>query len=286
VSNAEDGHGAYVRRVAQDTQRYAEELLGENHKLRLRVAALESEQQRWVERTRSAETVMRHNDDLKGQLAALAHERVALQERLLDACRVLDQKRREYEGLRESVRRAEAQGEAFAAQYRELEEQNTNLANLYVASYQIHGTLDPAEVLARVQEIVCNLVGCEEMALFETDEAGELVLRCSTGVEAGPLRGARVGRGRIGAAALSGDVFVAEGDAPGDVPPEEHTLTACIPLKLGDRVSGVIALFRLLPQKRGIEALDRELFDLLATHAASALYCAALHASREEARHS
>jgi hypothetical protein len=43
-------------------------------------------------------------------------------------------------------------------------------------------------------------------------------------------------------------------------------------------VSGAIALFRLLPQKSGIEAVDRELFELLATHAATALHCARLHA--------
>jgi hypothetical protein len=35
---------------------------------------------------------------------------------------------------------------------------------------------------------------------------------------------------------------------------------------------------RLLEQKRSIEPVDYELFDLLATHAATALYCANLHA--------
>jgi hypothetical protein len=43
-------------------------------------------------------------------------------------------------------------------------------------------------------------------------------------------------------------------------------------------VTGAIALFRLLPQKAGFQAVDRELFDLLATHAATALYCSGLHA--------
>ena len=44
------------------------------------------------------------------------------------------------------------------------------------------------------------------------------------------------------------------------------------------RVTGAIAIFRLLPQKTGFEEVDRELFELLATHAATALYCTALHA--------
>ena len=53
---------------------------------------------------------------------------------------------------------------------------------------------------------------------------------------------------------------------------------ACVPLKLDDKVTGVIAIFGLLPQKGGIEELDRELFDLLATQAAFARYCTGLHA--------
>ncbi|HEV2721355.1 MAG TPA: diguanylate phosphodiesterase, partial [Thermoanaerobaculia bacterium] len=53
----------------------------------------------------------------------------------------------------------------------------------------------------------------------------------------------------------------------------EEQLTACIPLKLDDRVVGVIGIFRLLQQKQGLEPLDFELFDLLSSHAASALFC-------------
>jgi hypothetical protein len=43
-------------------------------------------------------------------------------------------------------------------------------------------------------------------------------------------------------------------------------------------VTGAIAIYRLLPQKSGFEEVDRELFELLATHAATALYCTSLHA--------
>jgi hypothetical protein len=49
-------------------------------------------------------------------------------------------------------------------------------------------------------------------------------------------------------------------------------------LTLDGRVTGAIAIFKLLPQKAGIEDLDREIFELLATHAATALYCTGLHA--------
>jgi GAF domain-containing protein len=39
----------------------------------------------------------------------------------------------------------------------------------------------------------------------------------------------------------------------------------------------VIAIFRLLVQKPKLEPADRELLDLLATQAGTALYCTRLH---------
>jgi len=53
----------------------------------------------------------------------------------------------------------------------------------------------------------------------------------------------------------------------------DKNLIACIPLKLDERVIGVIGIFSLLQQKSGFEAVDFELFDLLATHGATALHC-------------
>jgi hypothetical protein len=47
---------------------------------------------------------------------------------------------------------------------------------------------------------------------------------------------------------------------------------------LGARAIGVIAIVKLLSHKPALEAIDHELFGLLATHAASALYCSDLHA--------
>ena len=54
-------------------------------------------------------------------------------------------------------------------------------------------------------------------------------------------------------------------------------MTACLPLTLDGRVTGAIVLFSLLPHKPGLRELDFELFDLLGTHAATALYCTSLH---------
>ena len=64
------------------------------------------------------------------------------------------------------------------------------------------------------------------------------------------------------------------GSGDGNALEENSGLTACVPLVLDSHVIGAIAVFRLLDQKESkLAPLDFELFDLLATHATSALYC-------------
>jgi putative methionine-R-sulfoxide reductase with GAF domain len=274
----EDGPGAYVRRVTQETHRYTEEMLAENQGLRLQIAAFESERARAVEQTRF----------LAERVVALEHEKASIETRLVEACRVIERRQIEQQQLEERVASVKAEGDRFAQQYRDLEAQNTNLANLYVASYQLHGTLDREEALSIIQQIVANLVGCEEVGIFEWDDTQkQLRLAAATGLDPVTYATIPAGRGVIGRCAETGDTWIVGEDAP-EKPrsAEEASLSACVPLKLDGRVSGAIALFRLLPQKSGIEALDRELFDLLATHAATALYCTTLHTRLQGARRS
>ena len=71
----------------------------------------------------------------------------------------------------------------------ESEAQVANLASLYVAVTSMHGALDRPSVLSSVQEIVTNLIGSEEMAIFEIDPAqGRLTLLASIGIEPGPYQ--------------------------------------------------------------------------------------------------
>ena len=163
----------------------------------------------------------------------------------------------------------------------ESEAQVSNLASLYVAVTSVHDALDRPSVLSSVQEIVTNLVGSEEMAIFETDASNRrLVLLASTGIEPGPYQEIYVGEGAIGKAAATGARLIRpEGGSlteDGDA-----SLTACIPLKIADRVVGVLAVFRLLPHKGHLDAVDLDLFDVLAAHAASALLFTRLYAASD-----
>jgi hypothetical protein len=240
--------GEYALKVHEGTQRFAHDLLAENEKLRALAASLQS-------------------------------EKLLAEEQMLAGREELDRHKREQLRLERELAEIESENRRFSRQYVEVEQQNSNLVNLYVASYRLHGTLDRQEVLEIVQEIIANLVGSEQMAVFElAPESSALSLVMSSGIEPGPYRSVPVGSGLIGRVAQTGEVYLATEDRGETGRPEEADLTACVPLNLDGRVTGVLAVFRLLPQKTGIEDLDRELFDLLATHAAMALYCTALHA--------
>ncbi len=154
------------------------------------------------------------------------------------------------------------------------------LSNLYVASQRLHETLDRASVLRAIEEILINLVGSEELAIFDVDaRAATLSLSWSFGIERQRYQLRALDDGPIGRAVRSGKTVIVEDEGP---PPDEPRLSACVPLKLRERVIGVIVVFGLLPQKARLEQVDRDLFDLLTTAAASALHAAALAATAGE----
>ena len=240
---SETPHNTYVDRVRDDTQKYVRRLLGENEQLRLAMAQLESEV-----------SIVRQ------ELGAAREE--------------LEQRRTAQDELSRAVERIRHESEQYLAQYAEVEQHNANLANLYVTSYQLHGTLRRSAVLEAMQEIVVNLIGSEEFAICEIDEPALTVL-ASVGVDPATVTWRTP---HVRTTAESRVLYVGPADRePGDP-------LVCLPLKLDGQTIGVILIFALLSHKSQFEALDHELFDLLATHAATALYCTSLHERRIEAR--
>ena len=242
-----ENSNTYVQRVREGTRQYIEELLSENERLRLRIATLDGDKVR-----------------LEEQVALLRDE--------------LDSHHHQEERLQEQLANIEEENERFNQRYLEVEQHNSNLANLYVASYRLHSTLDRADVLETIKEIVINLIGSEELGIFElAPDRQALELVSFFGIEQERFREVPLGFGHIGKAALTGETYFAHnssGNCNGSNrgSPEEH-LTSCIPLKVDGCVTGAIAIFRLLEQKSSLEEVDYELFHLLATHAATALYC-------------
>lgn len=155
-------------------------------------------------------------------------------------------------------------GEEFAA----IQMQNAELVALYAAVEQLHGAPTRSDVLTAIQEILINVVGSEEFELFETGPGGDrLVPAHGFGVEARKLEPIAVGDGSIGRAAASGRPWVAGEDA-GDDPP----LAACVPLRIGERLAGAVAIYSFLGHKPAVTDLDRAIFEMLERHAALALH--------------
>lgn len=209
-----------------------------------------------------ASYVGRANEDTLRLIREVVHENEKLQLRI--------------DALQRQLSAVEGESRNFAQQFAEVEERNMNLANLYVSSYQLHGTLDRGAVLDSIKEILINLIGCEELAVFElSEDETALDLVTSFGIDEEQYRRIRLSDHVLGKLVSTGGTYI--GGAAASSPEEPVSVTACLPLKLDGRVTGAIVLFSLLPHKPGLRELDFELFDLLGTHAATALYCTRLH---------
>ena len=242
------GPGKYVQKVHQETQAYIRELLEENEKLRLRSANLEGERTRFKE------------------------EKMRLQEQTLELREQLERYQAEQRRLNEQLVSVESDNQHFSEKYVEVEEQNNNLANLYVASYRLHETVDRDEVLTALQEILINLIGSEEFAILERQHGtSEISVTTSFGVEPEVLAVLDLKGGPVQNTMSTGDMYLYE-DVEGSGDSQYDGPVACIPMKLGESTHGVIAIFSLLSHKQGLEPLDYELFDLLASHAATSLF--------------
>ena len=243
--NSKDVLGDYVRQVRESTQQYTRDLMAENEKLLGLALQVHGEKKSLEEQVEVLRTRL---------------ERYEVTERsLLDKVTDMEHTRRD-----------------LASRYLEVEQSNNNLASLYVASYGVHASLERSEVLRSIHEVLANIIGTEEFAIVERPpEGGAFALTSWMGLGREDIARIALDKGRIGEA-LGGAPFVRGREAQSDAPGEEH-LTACIPLTVGGRVHGAILIFRLLSHKPELEAVDQELFDLLATHAASALYCCELH---------
>lgn len=238
------------------TREFMEELLKENERLRYRIALLESQGG-----SPSIERFQREIAFLQKKIEELEKEK-----------QMLEMKYRE----------VEAENKDFAQRYAEIEEQNNNLANLYVASYQLHSTLDFQEVLRIVQEIIINLIAAEVFGIFLLDEKDNvLYLVAHEEMHGRENMKVALGEGIIGQVARSGEPYYINQALNPDTPPDFDHPIACIPLKIKERVIGVIAIYKLFQQKDGFSALDHELFTLLAGHAATALFSAKLYTQSE-----
>jgi hypothetical protein len=151
-----------------------------------------------------------------------------------------------------------------------LELQASRFWKLYVTSHRLLEPTSRQGVIEVIQEIVGAIIGSEQMAIFEREpDPKPLSLVAVLGVDKDMARKAAVNGGPVERSAREGKTFVMD-----PLPSEWGALTASIPLMVGGRPKGALAIFGLLPQKRGYEREDHDILRLLSLQAGLALQCA------------
>jgi transcriptional regulator with GAF, ATPase, and Fis domain len=235
-------------------EEFTKDLIKENERLRFRIAQLE-------------ESVEQAGNEGKTRLYE-------------DRIKILEE---ELGSILDRYRKAEEENKDFASKYIDVEAENNMLANLYVASYQLHSTLDFNEVLRIVMEIIINLIGAEKFTIFLMDEkTNELVPVASEGLPLGEMPKVKTGEGTIGKVAREGEsYFLKDLSSTSTAEVNFESPIVCIPLKIKEHVIGVISIYSIFVQKTSFSNIDYELFNLLAGHAATAIFSSRLYTQSE-----
>lgn len=154
----------------------------------------------------------------------------------------------------------------------QLERNHFLLERLNAVSARLIQTIENGDVFEAITEIIANVIGSEEVAIFDYCPADKTFsLAWSSGVEAGALQPFVSGAGMFGRTVQKGVSQFHERQPDSVLLPFEKNLTACVILKSSREVVGVIAIFGLLPQKNCLEWADYELLKYLETYAAVAI---------------
>jgi hypothetical protein len=132
------------------------------------------------------------------------------------------------------------------AKLAEIERENHNLASLYVAAHRLHSAATPRAIVETVVEVLLNFVGAKRFAIFAVDDGRltPVVSENAAGLVAPPLP-----------------------DRPVYPAAPSPSAPIAVPMRVGDRVVGLIAVWELVSHKTGLERVDHELFNLLAARA-------------------
>ena len=189
------------------------------------------------------------------------------------------------EGLERRLAAAEADGRELGARLVDAEQRVRRMTALYVATFHLHAHQEPAAVQQAIAEIAAELVGAERFVLLlrerpEKGEAGPLhrvVLHRPANVEPGELDPLFAGGHYRGGDPMI-DATLADGvlreAGSGGVGPTRAL--AAVPLNVTGRTVGGLVLLRLFAHKAVLDDDDRDLLELLAAHAASAMLVAEL----------
>lgn len=225
------------------------------------------------------EQLLRENGELREELDQLRDDNTSLRAQVAsdDAIRELlvtvEELRKERDRLVQRSQKLEGAEAEHAGRQAQIEQEINDLANLYVAGFQLHASLSPRRVVRHVCDMLGQLVGAEAFVLYLVDAAKKVVPLVHEGLEEapGPLD---EGVGLVGEAILTALPIIRERDLHGGSIDDP---VAVIPLTAEGRAVGAISVVRVLSQKNEWANVDRELFQLIGHQAAVAMIAANLY---------
>ena len=212
--------------------------------------------------------LMRDNEQLRVQNLLLERQKIEAEQRL-DHSRLgkeNEQLKSELELLNGRLADIEKKSQKFRRRYEDIEQYNMALSNVYIAANQLHSTLDFTAVVKMAEEILWNFVASPSFAIFLRDEkTGDLKLVGGQGIEGRfPSDTLHEPAGMMADALTDGMSLFVEGVTTADP-------LACVPLKIEERVVGLVVVYQIEEHKGGLTDLDKELFELLANQTATAM---------------
>lgn len=238
---------AFVRSFLRKGVELTEELLAENVELRKRVEELENLNARLRAQVAS--------DDAIKQLLETVDQLESEKRKLLDRSNELEESQQEDEN-----------------RYEQVEAELNDLANLYIASYQLHAGLSVRRVVRHLKDTIGQLVGAHAFVIYVVDRDRRRALPIGfEGLDEAVVSAVNVGEGHVGEACITGIERVREDIGAGGTLDDP---LAVIPLLVEGKPVGAVAIVELLEQKTGWASVDKELFKLLGAHAGTALIAA------------
>jgi hypothetical protein len=241
---------AFIEQFFRKGAQFSEELLTENKRLHERIADLEHQ-----------------NSKLRAHLASDSAIR--------DLLSKIEDLEREKLDLVNRSSHMEAVTTNYSSRFAEVEDELSNLANLYVATTQIYSGHSVRAVVRTLKELLAQFLGAASYAIYViTDDKRELIAIASEGMNRSEIARLPAREGQVGETFLKGELFFERNrdTSTGTV----ESPAAVIPLRLDAFTIGVIAIFATLTQKTEFGRVDTELFKLLGDHAGAALVSARL----------
>lgn len=246
---------AFVRSFFKRGVELTESLIDENNELRERLAEVESEN-------------------------AMLRSQIASDDAIRDLLRTIEKLEAERATLLERSESLEATRQSFLGRQEEIEQEVNDLANLYIASHQLHNTLSVRRVVRHLRDLSGQLVGALGFVIYirEGDRIEPLAWE---GLETDEVPPVNLGEGALGDVFVTGLPRIREAIAGQGGQGSFDDPVAIIPFSVQETVVGALSIITMLEQKTHWESVDRELLKLMGAQAGVALVAANLFAGVE-----